>query len=600
MLLVPLISLISSHALGDDSQTLKVMFFGDDVVAGVHNADVDICPFRYEFLRSVRQMGMTVEVVGTNSDKETTCQKLGEDLDPHNNGYRNSGTYELLDYIAADLKYLHKPADYIFTSIGMKDCLKFQEGGDFQIVSQSIRRVMGRLLNLNEKAKIVHLPILLPETAGATPVECMKFVNEKLREVYDFDKNHDHIQVVKLQNEIYDSDSFFKIGEVKPKATEPPVVVESETPVVDSVITNTKLESPVAAEMPSDTQSAKNEEVDAPMPAGDIEMGDLTVIAEPATTPVVEVKANEVTLETPISKELPSDVTSPRAEEVEASAPVYEAEKVELEDESTSGVRRRVDIPLTFLPKPVLVKEIITILIEAVDFEFRAQTLHPTLEVTKEPDYYGYDWCMSNYEEDECFEYYYGYSWCTENYGDDECYNYYYGDVDEWSDEESYKWCLNLYDEEFCSFAYLGEEPDTWDWLSFGYHDCLEEYGTNECFDQYYGYAWCLNEYDDEDCYEYYYGGDDWTWDEESSYKWCINFYSEDDCSSRYIASYNGEIMSDNVTNLIAGAGLVALLAGCVWLSWKKLTWCKNCGKKSYSRLETRGIGVADEVESLF
>jgi len=206
--------------------------------------------------------------------------------------------------------------------------------------------------------------------------------------------------------------------------------------------------------------------------------------------------------------------------------------------------------------------------VQGTDFEFHAKTLYPTPEVATEPEYYGYDWCLDNYEEDVCFEYYYGYTWCLENYDEDECYNYYYGDED-WGADESYKWCLNLYDEEYCLYAYLGDEPDTWDWLSFGYQDCLKTTSADECFDLYYGYSWCLTMYDDSGCYEYYYGGEDWVWDEDSSYKWCINFYSDDECTKKYLS---GELASNpssgNTMFFVVGALIVLIAFLCV--CWKK------------------------------
>jgi len=504
-MLLLLLSLISLLSLGEDSEAVKVMFFGDSTVAGVHNADIEICPFRYHFLRKVSEVSREVYIVGTNSDPEGTCQKIGEGLDGHNNGYRNAGTDELLDYITSDLQFLHSPVDYYITSLGARDCLQFRAGGDYQIVSQSIRRIMGRLLNLNEKSKIVHVPIVLPESAGSEAVECMKFVNEKLHLLYDADKGNERIQVMKLENDIYDIDNFFMIGN-------PPEVAEEE-----------------------------------------------------------EVSAGVIEPEV--------DVTSP---------------VIQPEVETTDGTRRIAEGSLMFLPKWKLAKVIAELLVDVMDFEFRAKTLYPTPEVTKESDYYGYDWCMANYEEGECFEYYYGYAWCLEKYGDDECYNYYFGDLEDedWGADESYKWCINFYDEEYCSFAYLGEQPDDWDWLSFGYHDCLKTTSDDDCFEQYYGYAWCLNKYDDSECYEYYYGEEDFVWDEDKSYKWCLNFYSDDDCSKKYLS---GEMATSPPTGntMFAVVVFVIVIAALVCVSWKKISCCKP--KKQYNRLE-QTMGGEDEV----
>jgi len=510
MIFSTLLSLTFLSCLGDDSQAVRVMFFGDSTIAGVHNADIDVCPFRYHFLKRVSEVGEEVQVVGTNSDPDGTCKRVGEGFDNHNNGYRNAGTDELLDYITSDLQYLHRPVDYIITSLGARDCLEFPSGGDYQLVSQSIRRVMGRLLGINEKSKILHVPILFPEEAGNATLTCMQFVNDKLRLLYDAEVDHERITVIKLQSEIYDSDNFFKIGNKPEGPKEEPHVTESSL-------------------------TEGEEEIPSP----------------PAVQP---------------------------------------------EDETINIPRRSSEVALMFLPKWKLSAEIADVLVKSIDFEFRAQTMWPTPEVTKEPDYYGYDWCTSNYEDDECFEYYYGYTWCLENYDDDECYTYYYGDVEDWGHEESYKWCMNFYDEEYCSFAYMGEEPDDWDWLSFGYQDCLKDNTADECFEEYYGYAWCLDEYDDTECYEYYYGSDDWVWDEESSFKWCLNFYTDDECTSKYLS---GEATSipNTANTLFAIVVFLVVFAGLLWVSWKKLTCCKK--KKQYNRLDPIDEGGEDEVELL-
>jgi len=538
--MLPLLVLLLQflQCLGDDSQTLKVLFFGDSVVAGVHNKESEICPFRYEFLRLANQMNRHTEVVGTNTDPDGTCQKLGEELDVHNNGYQNAGIDELLDFITADLQYLHNPVDYIFSSVGAEDCLQWEEGRDLQILSQSVRRIMGRLLNINENAKIVHIPIMLPETAGTTAVECMKTVNKKLRDVYDVEQEHARIQVLNFEGKL-GTDSFYIIGETGKNVKigqsldeasdsagmQPATVVEPETPVV---------------------------------------------VAPPAV------------IETP---EPSNAVVQPDLVSISTAEP------------ETSNNPRRIEIPVMFLPKQQLAQEIAKMLMDAVDWEFRAQTLFPTPEVTKEPDYYGYEWCMENYEGSVCFEYYYGYSWCLEEYSEDECYSYYYGDVDKWEKDDSYKWCLNFYDEEYCNFAYLGGTPDDWDWLSFGYQDCLKDHEVDLCFDLYYGYAWCVNEYEYSDCYEYYYGGDDWVWNEDTSFNWCINFYSEEDCAEKYLTSavdYSGKFSGGNVFFSIVVA--LAIFGCLVWVTWKKFNWFRS---KRYSRLDPQDKGGEDEVELL-
>jgi len=513
--------LIFLQSLGDDPQTLKVMFFGDSVVSGLHNKDSHICPFRYNFLRLANQMDQHVQVVGTNADPDGTCQKVGEELDVHNNGYRNAGIDELLDFITADLQYLHNPVDYIFSSLGAEDCLQWEDGRDLQILSQSIRRIMGRLLNINENAKIVHVPIMLPETAGTAAVECMETVNQKLRDVYDVDQDHARIRVLNLANK-YGSDSFYMIGEIGK---------------------NLKI---------------INQEPDE---------------ASNAVVPPSVVEAHKV----------PAKVTLPDSTPLPNAVP--------------ENTPRRLEIPDMFLPNKQLTQEIAKLLIDAVDWEFRAQTLFPTPEVTKEPDYYGYDWCIDNYNASTCFEYYYGYAWCLEEYEEGDCYSYYYGEVEEWGKEDNYKWCLNFYDEEYCEFAYLDGTPDTWDWFSFGYQDCLKENPVDICFDLYYGYAWCVGEYDYTDCYEYYYGGDDWVWDEETSYSWCINFYSEDDCAEKYLTSsveYGSKFGGGNVFFAVVVA--LALFGCLLWVTWKKF----NCfTSKRYSRLDPRNEGGEDEVELL-
>jgi len=89
----------------------------------------------------------------------------------------------------------------------------------------------------------------------------------------------------------------------------------------------------------------------------------------------------------------------------------------------------------------------------------------PVEETKKESneieDVYGYDWCLDNYDEMECFEYYYGYKWCLDNYDDTECYDYYYPDDFDWNEESNYKWCLNFYKPDDCEERYYAEEKVT-------------------------------------------------------------------------------------------------------------------------------------------
>merc|ERR1712087_450394 len=321
----------------------------------------------------------------------------------------------------------------------------------------------------------------------------------------------------------------------------------------------------------------------------------------PVATPTLPVVAPAVPVIAPAAPAvpLPAPVLTPAATVIAPASPAVG---------QGAGETRRLKQTLEYLPKPELARIIASVLIHDLDWSFRAQTPPPTKDVTKEPDYYGYDWCKGKYEEEECFEYYYGYVWCLQGYSEEECYNYYYGEVEEWQEKDSYKWCLNFYDEEYCSFAYQGNEPDTWDWLSFGYHDCLKSKGNDDCFEQYYGYAWCVNEYADQDCYEYYYGDEQWEWDTDSNMKWCRNFYTEEDCVSRYqggdktvsISSVEKEVIyikpESSTNNTIRTGVVLVVIALAIGCCYKKM----NCsGKSEYSRLDTRYTGGEDEVELL-
>jgi len=626
------------------AQPLKVMFFGDSVISGVHDNEYDICPFRYEFLRRVELLNHEVQIVGTNADPEGTCQKIGEGLDGHNNGYQNSATGGLLDYIMADIQYLHNPVDYIFTSLGAKDCLEFVEGRDYQIISQSIRRIMGRLLSINEKAKLVHVPILLPESAGTVAVKCMNIVNGKLREIYADNLNHSSIAVLKLAEEKLSKDSFYIVGasgkqSVTPKAVVPPSVTQpavvpntGTSPAVvvtPPAVTPTTVVRPQASpvvvtpsvlpaapvaipQTPGSTVVTPNfvpntpvvtPSVVQPAPVG------TPVVVQPV--PVVQPQTSPVTVTTPVTAPAQTSPAVGGTPSIVQPATTVEVPTVKPPNSfpsntgTSAGVQpvtggdntRRIVNPLMYLPKEDLVKEIAGLLIKTVDWGFRAQTLQPTPKVTKEPEYYGYDWCKKNYEDSVCFEYYYGYVWCTENYGEDACYDYYYGSLGNWGPDENYKYCLNWYDEEYCQFAYLDGKPETWDWLSFGYHDCLKNKTTQTCFDLYYGYAWCLSEKKDVDCYAKYYGADDWEWTPEASFKWCLNFHPPKNCSDTYLlnstrAGYAGDGSGNMVLALLVA---VLVFGGSLWLTRKKL----NCFKsRKYKKLDTRQSGE-DEVELL-
>jgi hypothetical protein len=665
----------------DNPQALKIMFFGDTVISGVHNKETEICPFRYEFLRMIGKTDKTVQVVGTNADPEGTCQKLGEELDVHNNGYRNAGIDELLDFITADLQYLHKPVDYIFSSLGVVDCLRWVEGRDYQFLSQSIRRVMGRLLNINENAKLFYVPIMLPKKAGKIAVECMTAVNRKLQDVYSDLHENTRIYVLNLTNK-YGPDSFYTIDKdmknakinqqqnvatrpvqppavavkpdklgVNPVVAPPTVVVPPNPPEMKPILTppsgeksvnvatspvntppavvakaDTSAVNPVVAPPtvivspqlptvkpvvtpPTAVQNPKSPVVGPPnarepvvTPHKDIVNAKSPVVVppkvlvapttlenpkstvegppkvrEPVETPqkvVINPKSSvvvppkvPVSPKPPVAKPIvtkPEVLISPKPPitktEPTAVTPVSPNQKVDLTPGSTL---RRLDAPVMFLPNQQLTQEIVMALLNALDWGFRAQTLHPTPKVTKPPDYYGYEWCMKNYEQSVCFEYYYGYTWCLEHFDNKECYSYYYGDVKHWGKNESYKWCRNFYDEEYCQFAYLDKKPDTWDWLSFGYHDCLKNRSVEDCSESFYNTK----------------GGS-----KKNAVKKPVK------------ASSTASSTSDNTGgNVLLSLLISVALFGCViWVTRKKFSCCKP----KYSRLNLGDEG-GEEVELL-
>lgn len=608
---------------GTYNTPMKVMFFGDSVVSGVHNSEAEICPFRYDFLRVMK--GKDIKIIGTNADKEGACQKIGEELSLENNGYQDAELDDLLDYITADLQYLSKPVDYIFTSIGLIDCLTWVEGRDFQILSQSTRRVMGRLLNLNDKARILHIPILLPPSAGKVAVACMEFVNKKLRDVYDPEKKG-RISIIDPLGEVELTEELFVVvkgqddqpieAPVNTKVTPPAVV----TPAVQAPVVVAPVPATPTVQVPAVTTPT------VPLPAVVKPTTPVDAVKFPVA-PVPPVVPNTVSQPTVV---LPNDAPTgsiqsaapkvPTVTEVQPVAPEILAPQglptvstlaqpdVPSVSVKTTGFgqpvvnadgnsrRRKLKKISLYLPNKYLASMIANALAKSIDWNFRAQTPTPTMAVTQDPDYYGYEWCVKKYEENECFEYYYGYVWCLQEYSEDDCYSYYYGKVDKWDDQNSYTWCLNFYDEEYCSFAYKGEEPDTWDWLSFGYHDCLKVRENNECFELYYGYAWCVKEYNGTDCYEYYYGGEEWEWNRDSSYKWCLNFYTDADCLVRYPSTETDfTVVSQNTVPPSRWVGFVVavIAAVLIWICYKKA--CST--SKEYTPLSR--TGGEDEVEFL-
>merc|ERR1719233_822158 len=386
------------------------------------------------------------------------------------------------------------------------DCLNSGDEGDYQLIAQSIRRIMGRLLNINDNAKILHIPIILPQKAGEAAVKCMTAVNQKLRDVYADDLEHSFIALITLPDQKYSDEHFYKLGDniaVKPQTN--PVASPVVTPEVPSV------EAPAVEVTPE--------------------------------VPPVEAPAVEVTPEVPDVQESAVEVTPEVSDLVASTAEEPDDLGISAGDVTPGNIPRRFATPVMFLPDRDLVKDIVEVLINGVDWDFRSHTPWPTPEVTKEP--------------------------------------YYYGDYFQWSSEDNYKWCLNFYDDEYCSFAYLGGEPDTWDWLSFGYHDCTKEKDEQECFETYYGYAWCLGEYDQTVCYDYYYGSD-FVWNSQSLYKWCLNFHTPANCSETYLS--DSYLSGDDATGNVVLALLVAVivLGGLVWLSWKKF---KCFQSKNYSKL---------------
>jgi hypothetical protein len=539
-----------------DSQALKIMFFGDTVISGVHNKENVICPFRYEFLRLIERTDKRVQVVGTNADPEGTCQKHGEKLDVHNNGYKNAGIDELLDLITADLQYLHKPVDYIFSSVGAEDCLQWVEGRDYQFLSQSIRRIMGRLLNINENAKLFYVPIMLPETAGSIALECMTVVNKKLEDVYSDLHKDTRIYVLNLTNK-YGPESFHIIDKDGKNVNEQASVATSPVNSSSAVVVrpDTSAEKPVVS--PPTVEVAPKQPVVGPgvMPPTVVTNPKSPAIAPPQTE--VSPKPND-SKPVQITSEV-SGTSKPPTAESKPSVVVPAVQNQEV-DSATGNKTRRLDVSVMFLPNQQLSHEIVIALLNALDWGFRAQTFHPTPKVTKPPEYYGYEWCMKHYDHNVCFEYYYGYTWCLEHFDNNECYSYYYGNVKHWGKNESYKWCLNFYDQEYCQFAYMGEKPDTWDWLSFGYHDCLKNHSVEDCSEQFYN-------------------------TKQHSVK-----------TPEKPVKVSTEKLDYGVGNVLLSLLISVALFGClVWVTWKKFSCCKP----KYSRLDLSDKGKEDEVELL-
>jgi len=386
-------------------------------------------------------------------------------------------------------------------------------------------------------------------------------VNKKLHDVYsDLDKDT-RIHVLNLTHK-YGPNSFYTVNKdgknpntnqqpnvaTTPLVTPPKVVLPPKPTVVQPVVAPPNVvvtpKSPVEEPVVTTPNAVVNPKSPVVQP----------VVTRPSPKPpVVEPVPSPEVLVTP---------KSPTVENQPVVTPVVQNQNVQVPAINTP---RRLDVSVMFLPNKELTQEIAKVLLNALDWGFRAQTSHPTPAVTKPPDYYGYEWCMQNYEDSVCFEYYYGYTWCLEKFDDDECYSYYYGDITEWGKNESYKWCLNFYDEEYCEFAYLDEKPDTWDWLSFGYHDCLKNHSV-------------------EDCSELYYSNGD--------------------------SEKINTVVSDVADELDYSAGNVMLsllisiaLFGCLsWVTWKKFNCCKpkiNCCKPKYNRLDPGDEGGEDEVELL-
>merc|ERR1712060_931621 len=111
-------------------------------------------------------------------------------------------------------------------------------------------------------------------------------------------------------------------------------------------------------------------------------------------------------------EELPSEEKKikKKAEESEVTADVVKEVSATARRRTGRQNERRAAAsePYVYLPKTELTITIATTLLKMVKFEFRANTPTPTMAVTKEPDYYGYEWCMKNFQEEECYSYFYG------------------------------------------------------------------------------------------------------------------------------------------------------------------------------------------------
>merc|ERR1719233_2389481 len=213
----------------------------------------------------------------------------------------------------------------------------------------------------------------------------MKFVTGKLREVYD-KTTTGRIQIVKDVDKNLEEDMFSIIGTR-------PISKSEKTADADDP-------NPVAVKSQK-TEKGTNEP----------EKEEIEILTKP--------KEEELPTKKKSAENEPKKLTEIEVKEATEN-------KAELEGVKPEAERRRVSELYLYLPKTKLTISIANSLINIVDFEFRANTPAPTMAVTKEADYYGYEWCRKNFEKEECFEYYYGYTWCLKQYDETECYNYYY------------------------------------------------------------------------------------------------------------------------------------------------------------------------------
>jgi len=499
------------------AQALTLLPLGDGLTAGYHGDGVHVCSYRYALQQLAATKGIPLELLGSVRDGGealASCSRVGgESAGAHEGHFAASGSdlYSKIESWISSPGYetdqegrLSKRVDAVVLSMGQKDCLNAKSSDDpsinpYEKVKKDIKWALWELeKRIPSDSVILVVPILMP-TSGVsdTATECAAWTNAKMRRVYADSGNVAFLELENLDglsaSQFEEVDGQFlpnaelsetiasavlkQAGAAKTAATGPlpiPVLTREERARLEGEDAGGEGAGAGAGAVAKEKKDGEDDEYGYAWCLDNYDQNECFDYYYGYDWCTENYDKDEC-----FDYYYGYDWCVKYYDQQECHDYYYsdDADDPKKKDDKKDASKEKSTV------KPA----------EETDDEdsgsgsgsgIGSAPVSGSGEGSGSGDDYGYDWCLENYDQDDCFDYYYGYKWCLDYYDDDECYDYYYPPDFEWNEQSNYKWCLNFYLPDDCETRYypqaagdlkLPEEDEADSW--FQQHKGLATFG---------------------------------------------------------------------------------------------------------------------------